>query len=83
MRVWRRPSWRASAYAGFLDKLGELRARYGCHPVLPETQADFADDNAEGIALYRRAPAVAEADRLPALNIRLSLAGLLLEAGGG
>lgn len=59
------------------------RARYGYHPVQLETQADFADDNAEGIALYRRAAAVAEANGLPALNIRLSLAGLLLEAGGG
>jgi len=75
--------FRASAYAVLLDKLGELRARYGYHPVQLETQADFADDNAEGIALYRRAAAVAEANGLPTLNIRLSLAGLLLEAGGG
>jgi len=74
---------RASAYAGVLDKLGDLRARYSDHPVLLETQADFADVNAERVELYRRAAAVAEAHGLPTLSIRLSLAGLLLEAGEG
>ncbi len=74
---------RASALVELLDKLDGLRARYGDHPVLLETQADFSDENPERVALYRRAAAVAEAHRLPTLSIRLSLAELLLDGGEG
>lgn len=71
----------SSLLIGLLDVLAGLRARHGDHPVLLETQADFVEDNAERVALYRRAAGVAAAHGLPTLSIRLSLARLLLDRG--
>ncbi|MDY3557282.1 hypothetical protein R5W24_006470, partial [Gemmata sp. JC717] len=59
------PALHDSCLIGLMDVLGGLRARHGDHPVLLETQADFADDGPERVALYRRAVAVAEAHGLP------------------
>jgi hypothetical protein len=70
-----------SHLAGLLEVLARLRARYGDHPVLLETEADFAEDDEERAALYRRAVCMAVAHELPTLSIRLSLARLLLETG--
>lgn len=71
----------ASHLVGLGDVLGDLRSRYGDHPVLVETEADFAADDDERIGLYRRATRVAVANGLPTLSIRLSLADLLIEIG--
>jgi hypothetical protein len=75
------PVLRSSGLVGLLDVLAGLRARHGDHPVLLETQADFAEDDAERVALYRRAAGIAEANGLPTLSIRLSFARVLLESG--
>ena len=72
---------RASHLIGLLDVLAGLRARHGEHPVLLETEADFADDDAERIALYRRAVSIAETHGIQTLTIRLSLARVLLDMG--
>jgi hypothetical protein len=70
---------RASCFTELREVLGQLRARHGDHPVLLETEADFAEDDAERVALYRRAAGIAAAHRLPTLGIRLSLARVLLD----
>ncbi len=75
------PVLQASHLVGLLDVLAGLRARYGDHPVLLETEADFIDDDSERVALYRRAADIAAGHNLPTLSIRLSLAGVLLDAG--
>ena len=75
------PVLRASHLIGLLDVLIGLRARHGDHPVLLETEADFAEDDGERVALYRRAAGIASAHDLPTLSIRLSLARALLELG--
>ena len=72
---------RASHLVGLLDVLAQLRARYGDHPVLLETEADFLEDHGERLRLYQQAVCNAVANGLPTLSIRLSLARLLLEMG--
>ncbi len=72
---------RASHLVGLLDVLAQLRARYGDHPVLLETEADFLEDHGQRLALYQQAVCNAVANGLPTLSIRLSLARLLLEMG--
>ena len=59
--------------------LERLRERYGEHPILLETAADFCDDPSLQLDLYRRAIRLAEAHDLPTLTIRLSLASVLLQ----
>ena len=76
------PSRRASRFAELRAQLGDLRDRYGDHPVLLETEADFTPEPAAAVALYRRAELLAAAHSLPALSIRLSLARLLVEELG-
>jgi hypothetical protein len=71
---------RASCFTELREVLGELRAWHGDHPVLLETEADFTEDDAEQVALYRRAASIATAHGLPTLSIRLSLARVLLDA---
>ena len=44
----------ASHLVGLMEVLAGLRARYGDHPVLLETEADFTEDDAESAALYGR-----------------------------
>jgi hypothetical protein len=39
------PVLRASHVSGLFDVLVDLRVRHGEHPVLLETQADFAEDD--------------------------------------
>lgn len=56
-----------------------LRSRYGDHPVLLETQADFDSDGARQILLYYKAIEIAEEKNYPTLSIRLSLARLLID----
>jgi hypothetical protein len=72
---------RASHLVGLLEVLARLRARYGDHPVLLETEADFLEDDGQRLALYEQAVCNAVANGLPTLSIRLSLARLLLEMG--
>lgn len=69
----------ASHLGGLLDVLADLRARYGDHPVLLETEADFTEDDSESAALYQRAVGIAEANGIQTLSIRLSLARVLLD----
>ena len=72
---------RASHLISLLDVLAGLRARHGEHPVLLEMEADFAEDDFERVALYRRAASVAEAYGIQTLTIRLSLSRVLLDLG--
>ncbi len=65
-----------------LDLLAALRARHGDHPVLLETIADYTEDAAEQVSLYRRALELAEVHGLRTLSIRLALAGVLVHELG-
>lgn len=69
----------ASRLLDLQDVLDALRRRYGEHPVLLETEADFAASPAESIPLYRRAESIAVAHNLPTLSIRLDLASCLID----
>lgn len=64
-----------------LEQLAALRVRHGDHPVLLETIADYTEDAAEQVVLYRQAIEVAEAHGLPTLSIRMSFAPVLVELG--
>jgi hypothetical protein len=68
----------AAKFAELQIVFTELRDRYGEHPVLLETEADFTDSPDESISLYERAEKLAIEHRLPTYSIRLSLAGVLL-----
>ncbi len=70
---------RAALFQELLNVLEELRGRYGDHPVLRETEADFCDDYLSQVELYRQAIRLAEDYNLPTLSIRLSLASILLQ----
>jgi hypothetical protein len=72
---------RASHLLDLLDVLAGLRMRHGEHPVLLETEADFAEDEAERVALYRRAVLMAKTHGIRTLTIRLSLSRVLLDMG--
>lgn len=72
---------RGSCLVTLQQVLGELRQRYGDHPALVETAADFIDDEADRVVLYKLAIGSAAGHGLPTLSIRLSLARLLLEMG--
>ena len=65
-----------------LGILDELRSRYGDHPVLRETEADFEDDPLRRVELYRSALRSADEHHLPTLSIRISFARVLLEDFG-
>jgi hypothetical protein len=69
----------ASHFITLQAVLAELRGRYGDHPVLLETEADFTDDAGGRVLLYERAAQAALIHGLPALSIRLSWAQVLLE----
>jgi hypothetical protein len=69
----------ASLLEELLVVLGELRERYGEHPILLETEADFCDDPVLQRDIYRRAIELAEPNGLPTFTIRMSIASLLLE----
>jgi uncharacterized ferritin-like protein (DUF455 family) len=70
-----------SHFVELQEVLATLRACYGDHPVLLETEADFTDDDFERLALYQRAVAISEQNALPTLSIRLSAARLLIDTG--
>ncbi len=59
--------------------IAELREKYGDHPVLTETLADFVDSPKERVSLYRCALAAAFEHCLPTYTIRISLARVLIE----
>jgi hypothetical protein len=61
--------------------IARLRAKYGRHPVLLETLADFEDDVAKRLRLYREAIDRATRLTFPTFSIRASLASLLLDEG--
>lgn len=46
---------RASHFLEFQQVLVDLKKRHGNHPVLLETEADFTEDTAGAICLYRQA----------------------------
>lgn len=71
----------ASHLAKLLDVIDRLRERYGDHPALLETEADFTDDREARIALYRRAIDIATRHGLSTRSIRLSLARVYLDSG--
>ena len=71
----------ASAFLTLQEVVQELRANYGEHPILLETEADFTDEDAESQRLYRVAIALANTHGLQTLTIRLSLARSLLHTG--
>jgi hypothetical protein len=62
--------------------LDELRAKYGQHPALLETEADFTDEPSERVALYEQAKQAALAGGWVTYSIRISLARVLLEELG-
>ena len=62
--------------------IAALRGKYGEHPVLLETLADFEDDVAVQIPLYADACERAVSLGLPTVSIRLALAGVLLDGRG-
>jgi hypothetical protein len=68
-----------SWFAELATVLEGLRERYGDHPILLETEADFADDPSTQLELYRSAIRLAEQNALPTLTIRISLARVLIE----
>lgn len=70
---------RASHFAELVAVLKELRERYGDHPILRETEADFLDEPSLQQDVYRLAIRSAEQNALPTLSIRIALARVLLE----
>lgn len=70
---------RASHLVDLLDVLARLRERYGDHPILLETEADFVEETGERVALYRRALEAAVASGLLTFTIRISLAEVLFK----
>ncbi len=73
---------RASHFLELQFVLSELRAKYGPHPLLLETEADFTDEPPERVALYEQAIQVALREEIITFTIRLSLARVLLDHFG-
>jgi hypothetical protein len=69
---------RAVCFARLRRVLKRLRVKHGEHSVLYETEADFSNEPSRRRALYLRALALAQRDRLPTFTIRLSFASSLL-----
>jgi hypothetical protein len=59
--------------------LSQLKVKYGNHPVLLETEADYCDDPATQRDLYQQAIRQAESGQLATYTIRISLASVLLQ----
>lgn len=72
----------ASLQAEMHEILNDLQLKYGEHPVLIETQADFTTDRAERVALYQQALRIAKAHGLPTYTIIISLADVLIDEMG-
>jgi hypothetical protein len=73
---------RDSAYLDLEDVIHKLCKKYGDHPVLLETLADFESDPALRIRQYQHAIRQAEQFELPTVTIRLALATDLIEEFG-
>jgi hypothetical protein len=73
---------RRSHFEELRTVLAALRAKYGDHSVLLETEADFSDDPAEQVELYREAVRQAPRAGLATCSARIALARLLLEDFG-
>lgn len=73
---------RASHFEELRGLLAALRSKYGPHPVLVETEADFTDEPHTRVALYEQAKRAALAGGIATYNIRLALARVLLEELG-
>jgi hypothetical protein len=70
---------RQSELMNLEELVTSLSGKYGEHPVLLETLADFESDPERQVTLYRRALQQAERFGLPTVTIRLALAAVLLE----
>ena len=70
---------RASQFEELRLVVTELRGRYGDHPALLETEADFSDDPAERRRLYQAAIQQAQDAGLVTYSVRIALARLLLD----
>jgi hypothetical protein len=68
-----------SLFIGLQETLHELRCKYGDHPILLETEADFCRDPDESIRLYSNALNIAKAFSLPTDSICLSYASALID----
>ena len=68
-----------SMFIRLQETLHELRCKYGEHPVLLETEADFCDDPDDAIPLYAKALNLAQQNSLPTVSICLSYAHSLDE----
>ncbi|MEX0793586.1 MAG: hypothetical protein WD045_10650 [Pirellulaceae bacterium] len=73
---------RKASFRELDDALNDLRRKYGEHPVLLETLADFEGSTSRQLKLYRLATQVAVRHGLPTRSIRVSLARILLEELG-
>lgn len=71
-----------SEFVELVAILDELRAKHGEHPTLDETEADFSDEPAESVRLYRKAIELAVEHGLPTYTIRISLARKLHDEFG-
>jgi len=74
---------RAKQLAELRQYLDELIGKYGEHPILIETQADYADTFEESMALYEKAKTDSKSMGLPLLSICLSMALLVLNERDG
>jgi hypothetical protein len=59
--------------------LRRLQRKYGKHPILLETEADFTRNVTRQIRLYKAAIKTAVEHRLPTYTIRISIARVLLD----
>ena len=73
---------RASWFEELQCWLSELRAKYGLHPLLLETEADFTENAAERVVLYEQAKQASLAGGWVTYTIRTSLARVVLEELG-
>ena len=66
-------------FTKFLDIINKLENKYGRHPVLLETLADFTDEPKVCKKLYTEALEIAKKHGLPSISIRNTFANLLIE----
>ena len=70
---------RESAIVHLWEVLDDLERKFGQHPVIVETRADFVDDERERIRLYTIARIEAERMHIPIHTIQISLADVYVE----
>ncbi len=59
------------------SRLLDLKNKYGEHPILLETEADFVEEASEAKSLYERALSLAKENSLPIASISISYAYLV------